>query len=98
MIPYFRRPLLSIFYNHLIGYPTPSNLNYFWGFGALSGLLLASQILTGVFLAMHYTPQIDLAFLSLEHIMRDVTNGWVIRYIHANGASFFFFFSLCAHW
>lgn len=77
--------------NHLIYYPTPSNLTYFWGFGSLAGLFLASQILTGIFLAMQYSPHIDLAFSSIEHIMRDVNNGWFLRYLHANGASFFFF-------
>jgi quinol-cytochrome oxidoreductase complex cytochrome b subunit/heme/copper-type cytochrome/quinol oxidase subunit 3 len=90
MIPFFRRPLVSIINNHLVFYPTPANLTYFWGFGSLSGLLLASQVLTGIFLAMHYTPHVDLAFSSLEHIMRDVNHGWFIRYLHANGASFFF--------
>lgn len=90
MLPTFRRPLTALIQNHLITYPTPANLNYFWGFGSLSGLLLASQILTGIFLAMHYTPHVDLAFSSLEHIMRDVNHGWFLRYLHANGASFFF--------
>lgn len=76
--------------NHLIDYPTPVNLNYFYGFGSLAGIMLGIQIITGIFLAMHYTPQISLAFSSVEHIMRDVNNGWLIRYAHANGASFFF--------
>ena len=76
---------------HLIEYPTPSNLNFLWGFGSLSGIMLGLQIITGIFLAMHYTPNIDLAFASIEHIMRDVNNGWFIRYLHANGASIFFF-------
>jgi ubiquinol-cytochrome c reductase cytochrome b subunit len=62
-----------------------------WNFGSMAGLFLVIQILTGIFLAMHYTPHIDLAFLSVEHIMRDVNHGWLIRYLHANGASFFFF-------
>jgi ubiquinol-cytochrome c reductase cytochrome b subunit len=87
-----RQPVISILQNHLISYPTPANLTYFWGFGSLSGLFLVSQILTGVFLAMHYSPSVDLAFASLEHIMRDVNNGWFFRYLHANGASVFFFF------
>ena len=86
-----RQPLISVVQNHLVTYPTPANLTYFWGFGSLAGLFLASQILTGVFLAMHYTPHVDMAFASLEHIMRDVNFGWFIRYLHANGASFFFF-------
>lgn len=83
--------------SHIINYPTPGNLNYFWSFGSLAGLTLVLQILTGVFLAMHYTPHIDLAFSSVEHIMRDVNNGWLIRYLHANGASFFFYCCLFAY-
>merc|ERR1712238_281565 len=82
--------LLSILDNHLIHYPAPINLSYAWSFGSTAGICLIIQILTGVFLAMHYTPHIDLAFSSVEHIMRDVNNGWLIRYIHANGASMFF--------
>ena len=85
-----KKSLFSVINNHLIDYPTPVNLNYFYGFGSLAGIMLVIQILTGIFLAMHYTPHIDLAFNSVEHIMRDVNNGWLIRYIHANGASFFF--------
>jgi ubiquinol-cytochrome c reductase cytochrome b subunit len=75
---------------HLIDYPTPINLHYFWSFGSLAGIFLVIQILTGIFLAMHYTPHILYAFLSVEHIMRDVNFGWLLRYLHANGASFFF--------
>ena len=85
-----QKSLLTVLNNHLIDYPTPINLNYFYGFGLLAGIMLAIQILTGIFLAMHYTSHIHLAFNSVEHIMRDVNNGWLIRYIHANGASFFF--------
>lgn len=85
-----KKSLLAVVNNHLIDYPTPINLNYFYGFGSLAGIMLVIQILTGIFLAMHYTPHIDLAFNSVEHIMRDVNNGWLIRYTHANGASFFF--------
>lgn len=85
-----KKSLFAILNNHLIDYPTPVNLNYFFGFGSLAGIMLVVQILTGIFLAMHYTPHIDLAFNSVEHIMRDVNNGWLIRYTHANGASFFF--------
>jgi len=81
--------------SHIIHYPTPLNLNYAWSFGSLSGLCLIIQIITGLFLAMHYTPHIDLAFSSVEHIMRDVNNGWLIRYIHANGASMFFIVVYC---
>nr|YP_009861082.1 cytochrome b [Jaagichlorella hainangensis]QKJ84938.1 cytochrome b [Jaagichlorella hainangensis] len=85
-----KQPLLSVINDHLIDYPTPSNINYFWGFGSLAGLCLIVQIATGVFLAMHYTAHIDLAFHSVEHIMRDVEFGWILRYLHANGASMFF--------
>lgn len=85
-----KKSLFAVFNNHLIDYPTPINLNYFYGFGSLAGIMLVIQILTGIFLAMHYTPHIDLAFNSVEHIMRDVNYGWFIRYTHANGASFFF--------
>jgi len=82
--------LLAFIDSHIVSYPTPVNLNYMWSFGSLAGLCLVIQILTGIFLAMHYTPHIDLAFNSVEHIMRDVNNGWLIRYLHANGASMFF--------
>jgi ubiquinol-cytochrome c reductase cytochrome b subunit len=85
-----RHPLLSIVNGLLIDLPAPANLSYFWGFGSLLGLILVLQLLTGIFLAMHYTANIDLAFISVEHIMRDVNYGWLIRYAHANGASFFF--------
>lgn len=71
-------------------HPSPSNLTYFWNFGSYALACLAIQILTGIFLAMHYTPEHTLAFLSVEHIMRDVNYGWLLRYIHANGASMFF--------
>ena len=82
--------LVAILNSHVIDYPTPSNLTYAWSFGSTAGFCLVIQILTGVFLAMHYTPHIDLAFISVEHIMRDVNNGWLIRYMHANGGSMFF--------
>ena len=85
-----REPAFSVINDHLVDYPTPSNLSYFWGFGSLAGLCLLIQIATGIFLAMHYTPHVDMAFLSVEHIMRDVEGGWLIRYAHANGASMFF--------
>lgn len=84
------KSLFAVVNNHIIDYPTPINLNYFYGFGSLAGIMLVIQMLTGIFLAMHYTAHIDLAFNSVEHIMRDVNHGWLIRYIHANGASFFF--------
>ena len=87
--------ILSFVDSHIIDYPTPINLNYMWSFGSAAGIALVIQILTGVFLAMHYTPNIDLAFNSVEHIMRDVNNGWLIRYLHANGASIFFIVIYC---
>ena len=83
-------PILSLVNNMLGELPAPVNISYFWGFGSLLGLMLIVQIASGIFLAMHYTPQIDLAFISVEHIMRDVNYGWLLRYIHANGASMFF--------
>jgi len=87
--------LLGILDQHIIDYPSPINLSFAWSFGALAGICLGIQILTGIFLAMHYTPHIDLAFSSVEHIMRDVNNGWLIRYMHANGASMFFIVVYC---
>jgi quinol-cytochrome oxidoreductase complex cytochrome b subunit len=83
-------PVRSILNNHLVDYPSPSNISYYWSFGSLSGMMLVIQLVTGIFLAMHYTPHVDRAFSSVEHIMRDVNNGWLMRYVHANGASFFF--------
>lgn len=83
-------PLISILNNHLIAYPTPINIHYAWNFGFLASICLIVQIVTGIFLAMHYTPNIDLAFSSVEHIMRNVNYGWLLRYLHANGASMFF--------
>ncbi|KAK1258683.1 cytochrome b [Acorus gramineus] len=85
-----KQPISSTLNQHFIDYPTPSNLSYWWGFGSLAGICLVIQIVTGVFLAMHYTPHVDLAFNSVEHIMRDVEGGWLLRYMHANGASMFF--------
>lgn len=81
---------LSFLSNHILSYPTPINLNYAWSFGSLAGICLVIQIITGIFLAMHYVPHISFAFDSVEHIMRDVNYGWLIRYCHANGASVFF--------
>jgi len=81
---------LSIIYNTAVVYPSPSNLTYLWNYGIYATIVLALQILTGVILAMHYTPDVNLAFLSVEHIMRDVNYGWLFRYLHANGASMFF--------
>ena len=82
--------ILAVVDNHLIDYPTPINITWAWSFGLLASICLGIQLITGIFLAMHYTPHVDLAFASVEHIMRDVNNGWLIRYIHANGASMFF--------
>jgi ubiquinol-cytochrome c reductase cytochrome b/c1 subunit len=84
-----RLPLLSLA-SHLTDYPTPKNLNYWWTFGGILTFCLITQIVTGLTLAMHYIAHADLAFESVEHIMRDVNYGWLIRYIHANGASMFF--------
>nr|YP_011017613.1 apocytochrome b [Bostrychia tenuissima]WQF69436.1 apocytochrome b [Bostrychia tenuissima] len=81
---------LTTFNNHLIAYPTPINIHYAWSFGFLSLMCLTLQTVTGIFLAMHYTPHIALAFSSVEHTMRDVNFGWLTRYTHANGASMFF--------
>ena len=81
----------SILFNHIISYPTPVNLSYIWSFGSLSGLALVIQIISGFLLSLHYVPDIETAFACVEqHIMRDVKNGWLIRYIHSNGASLFF--------
>ena len=82
--------LFQLINSHLIEYPTPSNLTLFWNYGFLAAMCLVTQLLSGIALAMHFTPHVDLAFLSVEHIMRDVNGGWLIRYIHANGASMFF--------
>jgi quinol-cytochrome oxidoreductase complex cytochrome b subunit len=90
MVRLINKKLLSIVASHGISYPTPSNLNYFWGLGSISGLLLVWQVISGVLLAMHYSPEVTLAFNSIEHIMRNVPNGWLIRYCHSGGASMFF--------
>jgi ubiquinol-cytochrome c reductase cytochrome b/c1 subunit len=85
-----RLPIASLVYSSFIAYPTPRNLNYWWTFGGILSFMLTVQILTGIVLAMHYTPNVNLAFNSVEAIMRDVNYGWLLRYIHANGAAFFF--------
>jgi ubiquinol-cytochrome c reductase cytochrome b/c1 subunit len=85
-----KNPLLQIISNHVLYYPTPVNFSYAYSFGSLVGIFFAIQILTGVFLAMHYTAHTDLAFASVVHIMTDVKNGYLIRYMHANGASMVF--------
>jgi ubiquinol-cytochrome c reductase cytochrome b subunit len=84
-------PLLKLANSYLIDSPQPSNLSYLWNFGSLLGFCLIIQIITGVTLAMHYNPSVSEAFNSVEHIMRDVNNGWMIRYLHSNTASAFFF-------
>jgi len=83
-------PLFKITNNALIDLPTPSNISLWWNFGSLLGLCLIIQIITGLFLAIHYTANIDLAFNRVNHICRDVNYGWLLRTLHANGASFFF--------
>ena len=84
--------LLRLLNSYIVDSPQPANISYLWNFGSLLGTCLVIQILTGVFLAMHYQPHVDFAFNSVEHIMRDVNAGWILRYTHANVASFFFIF------
>ncbi len=84
-------PLPRLIYDSVgAGYPTPRNINYMWNFGSLAGVFLVVQLITGIILAMHYRADASIAFDSVEHIMRNVNSGWMIRYAHANGASFFF--------
>ena len=85
-----RLPIIGLMHSSFVSYPTPRNLNYMWTFGAMLSFMLVAQIITGISLAMHYTPHVDYAFASVEHIMRDVNWGWFMRYAHANGASMFF--------
>ena len=85
-----RLPIISFVYDSFVAYPVPKNLNYMWTFGAILSFMLVAQIITGVVLAMHYTPEVSFAFNSVENIMRDVNWGWALRYAHANGASMFF--------
>ena len=85
-----RLPVFTFIDENLKDYPTPRNLSYFWNFGSLAGIILVIMIATGVLLAMQYTANSDLAFDSVERIMRDVNNGWLLRYLHMNGASMFF--------
>jgi ubiquinol-cytochrome c reductase cytochrome b subunit len=80
----------SKLYSYLVKYPTPANINVFYNFGSLAGLFLTIQIITGFFLTMFYTPHVDYAFDSIQHVMRDVNYGWLVRYFHSNGASLFF--------
>nr|YP_010507394.1 cytochrome b [Tigridemyia acanthofemurilis]QVL28838.1 cytochrome b [Mallota vilis]UXG18975.1 cytochrome b [Tigridemyia acanthofemurilis] len=83
-------PMFKIMNNALVDLPSPSNISMWWNFGSLLGLCLMIQILTGLFLAMHYTADINMAFNSIDHICRNVNYGWLLRTLHANGASFFF--------
>jgi quinol-cytochrome oxidoreductase complex cytochrome b subunit len=85
-----RLPLISMVRHSTTEYQCPRNLNYWWNFGSIAGICLVLQLLTGIFLVMHYTPHVSMAFDSVEHIMRDVNYGWLMRYMHANGASMFF--------
>ena len=86
----YRLPVFSFIHHQLVDYPTPRNLSYWWNFGSLSGIVLVIMVVTGIVLAMSYTPHVDHAFDSVERIMRDVNYGWLIRYVHMNGASAFF--------
>lgn len=86
----YRLPIFTMMHHDLVDYPTPRNLNYWWNFGSLAGITLTIMVLTGIFLAMYYTPHVDHAFESVERIMRDVNYGWLIRYLHMNGGSMFF--------
>jgi quinol-cytochrome oxidoreductase complex cytochrome b subunit len=85
-----RLPIGGLIYSSFVAYPTPRNLNYWWTFGGILSFMLVAQIVTGIVLAMHYTAHVDHAFNSIEHIMRDVNYGWLLRYLHANGGSMFF--------
>src|SRR5476649_2842364 len=85
-----RLPIAGLIHSSFVAYPTPRNLNYWWTFGGILSLMLGVQIITGVILAMHYTPHVDFAFKSVELIVRDVNYGWLLRYMHSNGASMFF--------
>ena len=85
-----RLPIVAFVKDHALDFPTPKNLNYWWTFGGILAVMLVVQIITGIVLVMHYTPHVDMAFNSVEHIMRDVNYGWLIRYMHMNGASMFF--------
>ena len=86
----YRLPIFSFMNAELNEYPTPRNLSYMWNFGSLAGIVLVIMIATGILMAMQYTPHVDYAFDSVERIMRDVNGGWLLRYVHMNGAHFFF--------
>ncbi len=85
-----RLPVIGLVRGSFVDFPTPKNLNYWWTFGGILFFVLIAQIVTGIVLVMHYTPNTAMAFASVEHIMRDVNFGWLLRYLHANGASMFF--------
>ena len=85
-----RLPIIRLGYDSIVDFPTPKNLNYWWTFGGILAVCLGIQIVTGIILAMHYVAHVDMAFASVEHIMRDVNYGWLVRYMHSNGASMFF--------
>ncbi|MFM8375060.1 MAG: cytochrome bc complex cytochrome b subunit, partial [Phenylobacterium sp.] len=85
-----RMPIVRLAYDSVVDFPTPKNLNYWYTFGGILALCLGIQLATGIVLAMHYVPHVDHAFASIERIMRDVNYGWLVRYMHANGASMFF--------
>jgi ubiquinol-cytochrome c reductase cytochrome b subunit len=84
--------------SYIVDSPQPTNISYIWNFGSLLGTCLIIQIVTGILLAIHYNSSTDLAFISVEHIIRDVNYGWLLRYAHANGASFFFYICICSYW
>ena len=85
-----RLPIIRLAHDSAVSYPVPRNLNYLWTFGGILVFMLVAQIITGIILVMHYTPHASMAFNSVEHIMRDVNYGWLLRYLHSNGASMFF--------
>lgn len=85
-----RLPIIGLVHSSFVSFPTPKNLNYWYTFGGILSMCLVVQLITGIVLVMHYTPHADFAFASVEHIMRDVNYGWLMRYMHANGASMFF--------
>ncbi|HJN23651.1 MAG TPA: cytochrome b/b6 [Rhodospirillales bacterium] len=87
----YRLPLFTFMHKELVDYPAPKNLNYWWNFGSLAGIVLVILMVTGILLTAHYTPHVDHAFDSVERIMRDVNYGWLLRYLHMNGGSVFFF-------
>ncbi|OHC76359.1 MAG: cytochrome B [Rhodospirillales bacterium RIFCSPLOWO2_12_FULL_58_28] len=90
----YRLPIFTFAKHETVDYPTPKNLNYWWNFGSLAGIVLVIMIVTGIFLAMAYTPHVSMAFESVERIVRDVNYGWLLRFVHMNGASMFF---LCVY-